>query len=48
MKEIGEKLQKTYVGRGNNMRVFHIKQEIDAIWQRDRMIQEYAIELERL
>ena len=30
------------------MRVFRIEQEIDAVWQGDRMIQEYAIELERL
>ena len=48
VKEIWEKLQKTYVGRGNNMRVFQIEQEIDVVWQGDRMIQEYAIELERL
>jgi hypothetical protein len=30
------------------MRIFQIKREIDAVVQRDRMIQEYAIELERL
>ena len=48
VKEIWEKLQKTYVGRGNNMRVFQIEQEIDVVWKGDRMIQEYAIELEPL
>mgnify|MGYP000532975194 CR=1 FL=1 len=30
------------------MRVFQIEQEIDVVWQGDRKIQEYAIELERL
>ena len=38
VKEIWEKLQKTYAGRGNNTRVFQIEQEIDAVWQGDRMI----------
>ena len=32
VKEIWEKLQKTYAGRGNNMRVFQIEQEIDVVW----------------
>ena len=31
VKEIWEKLQKTYARRGNNMRVFQIEQEIDAV-----------------
>ena len=30
------------------MRVFQIEQEIDVVWQGDRMIQEYDIEVERL
>ena len=46
--EIWEKLQKTNAGRGNNMRVFQIEQEINVVWQGDRTIYEYAIELECL
>ena len=30
------------------MRVFQIAQEIDVVWQGDRMIQEYVIELKHL
>lgn len=48
VKDIWAKLQRTYAGEGNNMKVFQIEQEIDAVFQGDRTIQEYAIELQRL
>ena len=31
VKDIWEKLHKTYVGRGNNMRVFQFELEIDVV-----------------
>ncbi|KAJ9550922.1 hypothetical protein OSB04_014967 [Centaurea solstitialis] len=46
--DIWKKLKMTYAGEGNNMRVFQIEQEIDAVFQGDRTVQEYAIELEWL
>ncbi|XP_020249902.1 uncharacterized protein LOC109827322 [Asparagus officinalis] len=48
VKDVWEKLRRTYDGVGNNMRVFHIKREINAIVQGDRTMQEYATKLEHL
>jgi Retrotransposon gag protein len=48
VKDVWEKLNRTYDGVGNNLRVFHIEREIEAIVQGDRSIQEYATNLERL
>ena len=48
VKDVWEKLRRTYDGVGNNMRVFQIKGEIDATVQGERTVQEYATELERL
>jgi hypothetical protein len=41
-------LKRIYAGAENNMRVFQIEREIEAVLQGDRSIQEYAIDLERL
>jgi Retrotransposon gag protein len=46
--DVWEKLKKTYDGVGNNLRVFQIEREIEAVVQGDRSIQEYATDLERL
>jgi Retrotransposon gag protein len=48
VKDVWEKLKRTYDGVGNNLRVFQIEREIEAIVQGDRSIQEYATYLERL
>ncbi|KAF9672574.1 hypothetical protein SADUNF_Sadunf11G0056300 [Salix dunnii] len=48
VKDIWEKLRRTYDGVGNNLRVFQIKREIYAAVQGDKTVQEYSIELERL
>jgi hypothetical protein len=48
VQDIWAKLQRTYAGAENNMCVFQIKREINAVVQGDRTIQEYAIKLERL
>lgn len=48
VKDIWTKLQRIYGWERNNMRVFQIYQEIDSVFQGDRTIQEYAIELESL
>lgn len=48
VKDVWEKLRRTYDGVGNNLRVFQIKREIYAAVQGDRTVQEYSIELERL
>jgi hypothetical protein len=48
VKDVWEKLRRTYDGVENNLRVFQIKREIYVAVQRDRIVQEYAIELERL
>jgi Retrotransposon gag protein len=48
VKDVWEKLKKTYDGVGNNLRVFQIEREIEAIVQGDRSIQEYVTDLERL
>jgi hypothetical protein len=48
VKDVWEKLKRTYDGVGNNLRVFQIEREIEAIVQEDRLIQEYATDLERL
>jgi Retrotransposon gag protein len=48
VKDVWEKLKRTYDGVGNNLRVFQIKREIEAIVQGDRSIQEYATDLKRL
>jgi Zinc knuckle len=41
-------LKRIYAGAENNMRVFQIEREIEAVVQGDRSIQEYATDLERL
>jgi uncharacterized protein YoxC len=46
--DIWAKLRRTYARAENNMRIFQIKREIDAVVRENMMIQEYAIELERL
>lgn len=48
VRDIWAKLRRTYAGAENNIRVFQIEREIDAVVQGDRSIQEYAIDLERL
>jgi hypothetical protein len=48
VKNIWAKLKRIYTGAENNMRVFQIEREIEAIVQRDRSIKEYATDLERL
>ncbi|KAF9661127.1 hypothetical protein SADUNF_Sadunf19G0035400 [Salix dunnii] len=48
VKDVWEKLRRTYDWVGNNLRVFQIKREIYAAVQGDRTVQEYSIELERL
>ncbi|XP_020240779.1 uncharacterized protein LOC109819453 [Asparagus officinalis] len=48
VKDVWEKLRRTYDGVGNNLRVFQIKGEVDATVQGERTVQEYATELERL
>ncbi|XP_020264506.1 uncharacterized protein LOC109840326 [Asparagus officinalis] len=48
VKDVWEKVRRTYDGVGNNLRVFQIKGEIDATVQGERTVQEYATELERL
>jgi 1,4-alpha-glucan branching enzyme len=40
--------KRIYAGAENNMRVFQIKREIEAVVQEDRSIQEYVTDLERL
>jgi hypothetical protein len=46
VKDIWTKLKRIYAGAENNMRVFQIEREIEAIVQRNRSIQEYATDLE--
>jgi hypothetical protein len=46
--DIWAKLKSIYVGTENDMRVFQIKRGIEAVVYRDRSIQEYATDLERL
>jgi Retrotransposon gag protein/Zinc knuckle len=48
VKDVWEKLKRTYDGVRNNLRVFQIEREIEAVVQGDRSIQEYATDLERL
>jgi acetolactate synthase regulatory subunit len=48
VKDIWAKLKKIYAGAENNMRVFQIEREIEAVVQGDRSIQEYVTDLERL
>jgi Retrotransposon gag protein len=48
VKDVWEKLKRTYDGVGNNSRVFQIEREIEAVVQRDRSIQVYATDLEQL
>jgi Retrotransposon gag protein len=48
VKDVLKKLKRAYDGVGNNLRVFQIEREIEAIVQGDRSIQEYATDLERL
>jgi hypothetical protein len=48
VKDIWAKLKMIYVGTDNNMRVFQIKREIEAVVQGDRSIQEYIIDREQL
>jgi hypothetical protein len=48
VKDVLEKLKRTYDGVGNNLRVFQIEREIEAVVRGDRSIQEYATDLERL
>ncbi|XP_020266280.1 uncharacterized protein LOC109841748 [Asparagus officinalis] len=48
VKDVWEKLRRTYDGVGNNLRVFQIKGEIDATVQEEKTVQEYATELVRL
>ncbi|XP_078172918.1 uncharacterized protein LOC144566765 [Carex rostrata] len=46
--DVWGKLQRIYAGADNNLRVFQIAREIEVVAQRERSIQEYAVELERL
>ncbi|XP_078148100.1 uncharacterized protein LOC144543639 [Carex rostrata] len=46
--DVWGKLQRIYAGADNNLRVFQIEREIEAVAQRERSIQEYAADLERL
>ncbi|KAJ4737614.1 Transposon Ty1-H Gag-Pol polyprotein [Rhynchospora pubera] len=48
VKDMWMKLKRIYAGTENNMRVFQIEREIEAVVQGDRSIQEYATDLERL
>jgi hypothetical protein len=48
VKDIWAKLKMIYVGVENNMMVFQIEREIEAIVQGEMSIQEYATDLERL
>jgi Retrotransposon gag protein len=48
VKDIWAKLKRIYAGAKNNMRVFQIEREIEAVVQGDMSIQEYATNLERL
>src|ERR1035438_7843575 len=48
VKDVWEKLKRTYDGVGNIMRVYQIKGEISEVAQGAKTVQEYAIELERL
>jgi Zinc knuckle len=48
VKDIEAKLKRIYAGAENNMRVFQIEHEIEAVVQGDMSIQEYATDLEQL
>jgi hypothetical protein len=48
VKDIWAKLKRIYADAENNMRVFQIERKIEAVVQRDRSIQEYVTDLERL
>jgi Retrotransposon gag protein len=48
VKDIWAKLKRIYAGAENNMSVFQIEREIEAVVQGDKSIQEYATDLERL
>jgi hypothetical protein len=46
VKDIWAKLKRIYAGAENNMRVFQIEREIEAVVQGDRSIQKYATDME--
>ncbi|KAJ6846676.1 uncharacterized protein M6B38_282715 [Iris pallida] len=48
VKDVWEKLRRTYDGVENNLRIFQIKGNIDDTVQGEKTVQEYATELERL
>ncbi|XP_078182084.1 uncharacterized protein LOC144575718 isoform X2 [Carex rostrata] len=48
VKDVWAKLKRIYAGTESHMRVFQIHQEINAVVQGDRSIQEYSLDLQRL
>ena len=48
VKDIWAKLKRTYGGTENHMRVFQIQQEVLAVVQGDKSIQDYSLNLEKL